>query len=104
MNILSRRSLMHAGVAGASVGLLSGCKILEAGASVAMQAGGLSRDAADSVIRGTKAIAKTFEDFTPEQEYHIGRTVSANIFQKYDSLYDYEKLTYLKFPKAAKNS
>ena len=32
---------------------------------------------------GVKAVKKTFEDFTPEQEYYIGRAVAASIFSKY---------------------
>ena len=40
-----------------------------------------------SIFKAGKAVSKTFENFTPEQEYFIGRTVSAvvlNEFKPYD--------------------
>ena len=90
-----RRKLVQAGILGAGAIAFSGCEALEVGASVAMQAGGLSSEQADSVIRGTRAAVKAYEDFTPEQEYYIGRSVSAHIFQKYRPFYDVKKQTYL---------
>ncbi|MFC1843301.1 M48 family metallopeptidase [Thermodesulfobacteriota bacterium] len=36
-----------------------------------------------SLFRAGKAVSKTFEDITPEQEYFIGRTVSAIIVNEY---------------------
>lgn len=36
-----------------------------------------------SLFRAAKAVSKTFEDITPEQEYFIGRTVSAIIVNEY---------------------
>ena len=64
--------------------ILSGCEMVEEIAK-----SGPTIDLGDYVI-DTKAIAKkglsvskTFEDFTPEQEYYIGRTVGARVLQKY---------------------
>lgn len=37
----------------------------------------------DTVIRVSRAVTKSFQDITPEQEYYIGRTVGAVILDKY---------------------
>lgn len=37
----------------------------------------------DSIIKSGKALMKAAEDFTPEQEYYIGRTVGAVVVTKY---------------------
>jgi len=42
-----------------------------------------------SLIKASKAIYRTFEDITPEQEYFIGRTVSAVIVNEYKP-YDHQ--------------
>jgi predicted Zn-dependent protease len=39
-----------------------------------------------SVLRGAKAVQKTWENLTPEQEYYIGRAVAAQVFQAYRPL------------------
>jgi predicted Zn-dependent protease len=49
------------------IGIMSGC----AGVSV------------EDMLNLAGAVAKSFEDFTPEQEYYIGRTVGAMIVNKY---------------------
>jgi predicted Zn-dependent protease len=36
-----------------------------------------------SLVKVGQAVAKSFEDITPEQEYYIGRTVGAQILQRY---------------------
>jgi predicted Zn-dependent protease len=36
-----------------------------------------------AISRAAPAVAKTFKDITPEQEYYIGRAVSATILNKY---------------------
>ena len=38
---------------------------------------------AGSLIRTGKAVSKTFEDITPEQEYYIGRAVAASVLERY---------------------
>ncbi|HDQ39537.1 MAG TPA: peptidase M48 [Desulfonatronum sp.] len=45
--------------------------------------GVLDERQAQSVIRAGGAVARSFEDITPEQEYYIGRTVGAVILSKY---------------------
>jgi predicted Zn-dependent protease len=46
----------------------------------------LSGDQVESILRGAKAVQKTWEDLTPEQEYYIGRAVAAQVFQTYRPL------------------
>jgi predicted Zn-dependent protease len=46
----------------------------------------LSDDKVKSIMRGAKAVGKTFQDLTPEQEYYIGRAVAAQVFQTYRPL------------------
>jgi predicted Zn-dependent protease len=68
-------------------GLLSGCKTLETvstiGATVGSATGVLTESQAQSIQKSGKAVARSFEDITPEQEYYIGRTVGAQILKKY---------------------
>ena len=80
----TRREFLKAGLLGAgALSLLTGCEVIEAGANIGLQAAGLNVDQADSVIRGTKAAVKSFEGFTPEQEYYIGRSVGTTVINKY---------------------
>ncbi len=53
--------------------------------TVATAAGSLSSisSTADAISKSASAIDKASEDFTPEQEYYIGRAVGANILEKY---------------------
>ena len=65
-----RRNIIKAGAVGSGALLLGSCDTLKKGVLIA---GGMSPEKADQVVDG----------FTPEQEYYIGRTVSAGIFQNY---------------------
>lgn len=58
-------------------------KISELGAEIARQSGAITSNEAESIKRAGKALNKTFESITPEQEYYIGRTVGAVIANKY---------------------
>jgi beta-barrel assembly-enhancing protease len=66
---------------------ISGCKTMESltniGTSLGQSVGLLTESQADSIAKSSKAVARSFEDFTPEQEYYIGRTVGAVIVNKY---------------------
>ncbi len=64
-------------------GLLTGCKAAEIVAGVGQSVGVLDERKAQSVIRAGGAVARSFEDITPEQEYYIGRTVGAVILSTY---------------------
>ena len=67
--------------------LFSGCEtVAEVGSQVAQGAGVITSSQADSITRGAKAIGKTWQDLTPEQEYYIGRAVAARVFQTYPPL------------------
>jgi predicted Zn-dependent protease len=66
---------------------LSGCKTMESltnvGTSFGKSMGLLTDSQAESIKKTSKAVELSFEDFTPEQEYYIGRTVGAVIVNKY---------------------
>ena len=96
MNSINRRQFMQLsgkwaflglGLPPMIAGLASGCKTLEVatgiGMSVGVGSGYISSSQAKAIKRSTKAVAKTFQDITPEQEYYIGRTISAVIIGKY---------------------
>lgn len=53
------------------------------GTIVGEQTGYLSSEQGDSIRKGTAAVAKSLEEFTPEQEYYIGRAVGAVVLSKY---------------------
>ena len=67
--------------------LFSGCQaMLTSTAKITAQAeksGVISPEKAQSIKKSTDAVAKTQEEFTPEQEYYIGRSVAAVILNKY---------------------
>jgi len=44
---------------------------------------GVSSEQRNSLIKLSTNFVKSMEDITPEQEYYIGRTVSANLFSRY---------------------
>jgi len=67
--------------------LLSSCQTMESATSLATQigreAGVISASQADSLRKTTKAVSRSVEEFTPEQEYYIGRAVGAVVLGKY---------------------
>lgn len=66
---------------------LAGCETLnqmtQGVTSAASSVGLINSDQAESITKTTAAVAKTFEDITPSQEYYIGRTVGATILHQY---------------------
>lgn len=60
-------------LAGALSALLAGCNAQEM----------LSKIDPMSVARAAKAVGKTFQEITPEQEYYVGRAVAATILTQY---------------------
>jgi len=65
----------------------SGCEtVAEVGTQVAQEAGVLTAGEAESITRSAKAVEKTWQDLTPEQEHYIGRAVAAQVFQTYPAL------------------
>lgn len=78
---------------------ISGCKTMEAmtniGTSIGESVGIITEDQAESISKSSKAVARSFEDFTPEQEYYIGRTVGAVIINKYKPYNDKKANAYI---------
>ncbi len=63
---------------------LFACETLaDIGTSVGVATGTIDDSQAESIKKSAKAVAKSFEDITPEQEYYIGRAVGANVVEKY---------------------
>jgi beta-barrel assembly-enhancing protease len=67
--------------------MISGCRAIEeitrVGTEIGTSTGMMTQDSADSIRKSTKAVSKSFEDITPEQEYYIGRSIGAVILEKY---------------------
>ncbi len=84
-------------VLGLSMAMLScGCEgVGEAGAEIARATGVITDSEAESIKRGARAVEKTWQDLTPEQEYYIGRAVAAQVFQTYPPLDQPPANTYL---------
>ena len=79
-----------------AVVLCSGCaEVTEMGTQIAKEAGVISADEAESISRGARAVEKTWQDLTPEQEYYIGRAVTAQVLQTYPPLDRPEANAYL---------
>jgi beta-barrel assembly-enhancing protease len=70
-----------------AVTVLSSCEsmhpVLDMGAALGVASGTITNDQANSITRTAKAVGKTFEDITPEQEYYIGRAVAATVLSRY---------------------
>lgn len=67
--------------------LLSGCKTMDAvsdfSRSIAEESPEIDQAKVDALLKGGQAIAHSFENFTPEQEYYIGRTIGALVLDQY---------------------
>ena len=71
---------------------LSSCQTMESATTLATAigqgAGIISASQADSIRKTAKAVSRSAEEFTPEQEYYIGRAVGAVVLGKYPA-YDH---------------
>jgi predicted Zn-dependent protease len=74
------------------------CETLESAGNIASvlgeQKGIITSTQGDSLRKSTAAVSKSLEEFTPEQEYYIGRSVGAVVLSKYpaysnDQINDY---------------
>ena len=91
---MKKRTLIQVGmlfiVAGSLLWMTTGCEtfnqLTELGTSIAVASGSISSNEAASINRTTRAVSKTFDDITPEQEYYIGRTVTATVLLGYQPL------------------
>ncbi|MBU0742687.1 M48 family metallopeptidase [bacterium] len=75
---------------------IAGCAtVAKMGTQVAQGTGAITEEQGESLNRATDALALTFEDITPEQEYYIGRAVAATILQDHPPLDDSRANAYL---------
>lgn len=67
--------------------VIQSCQTMEAvtgaGTDMAVATGAITSKQAESIKKSSQAASKAFEEFTPENEYYIGRTIAANILSKY---------------------
>ena len=65
--------------------VLTGCieQVAKVGGTIGASTGLITQQHADSLVKTTQAVSRTFEDITPEQEYYIGRSIGAVILGKY---------------------
>jgi len=67
--------------------MIAGCRALEevtrVGTEIGTATGMITEEHAVSMKKTSKAISKSFEDITPQQEYYIGRSIGAVILDKY---------------------
>lgn len=94
----SRRAVGAATVAmiAAALVFLAGCQtITDIGTSVGVATGKISESQAESIKKSSSAVARSFEDITPEQEYYLGRAVGANLVRSYPPSSDQKATEYL---------
>jgi len=82
-----------ASAAGLSLLLISCQSIAQVGTSIGVATGQINESQAQSINESAAAVERSYQDFTPEQEYYLGRTVAAIILQKYKP-YDDPKANY----------
>ncbi|MFW5811305.1 MAG: M48 family metalloprotease [Thermodesulfobacteriota bacterium] len=79
--------------------MLAGCESIDqitaAGANIAQSAGFIDQAQAESIVQSGRAVARSVEDITPEQEYYIGRTVGAVILKRYPAYTDKQANRYV---------
>jgi len=67
--------------------MLTGCKTMDTIGDLAQKVSigndNFNNNQAASLIKTGSTVAKTFESFTPEQEYYIGRAIGAAVLNKY---------------------
>lgn len=84
---------------------LLSCETVQPIADVATQvgvaSGKIGAEDAEKIRSTISTLSYTFEDFTPEQEYYLGRAVGANILAKYKPLMDQRLTDYVNLIGAA---
>jgi predicted Zn-dependent protease len=76
--------------------LFCGCgEVAEIGSDIAAAGGVITSSQADSITRSTKAVEKSQQELTPEQEYYVGRAVVASVLKTYQPLDRAQPNTYL---------
>ncbi len=75
---------------------LAGCAtVANMATDVAQATGNISEDEAHSLHRSIDALDLTFSGITPQQEYYIGRAVTAQLLDDYKPLKDHTRNRYL---------
>ena len=69
--------------------------VTEVGTQIAVAEGKISEEEAVSIRRTSDAVGRTFQDFTPRQEYYVGRAVAARVLAGYRPVTDNRVTTYL---------
>lgn len=74
--------------------VLAQCSVVQEGAKVLGDTGKISEKDRDSIVKTSEAVRSTFAEITEQEEYYIGRAVSALILSRYkayanDALTDY---------------
>jgi len=82
-----KRLILSLGLPAAALLVLTSCQTMESAADIAtvigQGTGVITGSQAESIRKSAKAVARSAEEFTPEQEYYIGRTVGAVVLTKY---------------------
>lgn len=63
--------------------ILTTCSVVEKGVEMIPTGGKISESDKQALVKTTKALRKSFAEITEEEEYYIGRTVSALILSRY---------------------
>lgn len=88
MSKINRRDIVKAGlIAGGSAAVLNSCSAIPD-----IEVAGISTR---SIARVGEAIVKSAEEITPEQEYYLGRAVSANLYSKFKPYVNSSQTEYL---------
>lgn len=72
----------------AAMALLSGCSAVQKGADILASQGKISEKDRAAIVSTSQALRSTFADITDEEEYYIGRAVSALILSRYKTVDD----------------
>lgn len=65
------------------VGLSACSTMAQVGTTLGVATGQINESQAQSINQSAAAVERSYQDFTPEQEYYLGRTVAAVILEKY---------------------
>ncbi len=89
MNRRVRLAIEMAGLLGLLSVFAGACStVASIGAHIGQQAGVIDERQAESIRQSGEQIERSFQDFTPQQEYYIGRSVAATVFEKYAAYED----------------
>jgi len=70
-------------------------KAVTIASNVGETSGIINQQQGESLRQSTAAVSRSLEDFTPEQEYYIGRSVGAVVLTKYPALANANAVAYL---------